>query len=289
MTLFGALNAPGIRALCRDDADYPHWLARIHEPPSPLWVHGRLPADGGPRSVAIVGARAATPLGLSFARTLAADLAAAGLTIVSGLARGIDTAAHQGALDANGRTVAVLGSALDCVYPPENRPLAEAIARSGALVSEFPPGTRPWKANFPRRNRTIAGLTRALVVVEAGRKSGALLTAAAALAEGREVMAVPGHPALPGAAGTNALLRDGAALVRDAGDVLAELGLGAALPHQAEPRDDVLAALSRGVPVSLDQIAARGSWPLPALLARLSELELAGRLRRLPGALFVRS
>jgi DNA processing protein len=298
MNISGAGGGPRIRVVSRGHAEYPLWLDRIHEPPAVLWVRGRVVADEGARAVAIVGARAATPLGQSFARMLAADLAAAGLTIVSGLARGIDTAAHQGALDAGGRTVAVLGSGLDVLYPPENRALAERIAHEGAVVSEFAPGTLPWKQNFPRRNRTIAGWGRALVVVEAGRKSGALLTAAAALEEGREVMAVPGHPSLAGAAGTNALLRDGAALVRGAEDVLAELGLAGAAPTRSTiqapaaagtPADQLLALLPRGVPMSVDEIAARHPGETPTLLAWLSELELRGRLRRLPGALFVRS
>jgi DNA processing protein len=274
----------------RGDADYPEWLQRIHDPSGELWTSGRLVPGECSRAVAIVGARAATPLGLAFARRLAADLAAAGLTVVSGLARGIDTAAHEGALSASGRTVAVLGCGIDKIYPPENVPLARAIARRGAVVSEFPPGTGPWKQNFPRRNRTIAGWARATVVVEAGEKSGSLHTARAALEEGREVMAVPGHPALPGSAGTNALLRDGAALVRGASDVLAELGLDQArLAASAEPEDVVLAALGRTAPAGIDELAARVSIAVPELLVRLSELELAGRVRRLPGALFVRS
>jgi DNA processing protein len=291
MDLHGNDDASGIRQVARQDGDYPVWLSRIYAPPPVLWVRGRLAAREGEHAVAIVGARAATRAGLAFARLLAADLAAAGLTIVSGLARGIDTAAHQGALDAAGRTVAVLGSGLDRVYPSENAGLARAITRDGAVVSEFPPGTEPWKGNFPRRNRTIAGWARAVIVVEAGEKSGALLTARAALEEGRDVMAVPAHPTLPSAAGTNALLRDGAALVRDAGDVLSELGLarspaGAPVCEQHSP---LLAAFVRGAPTSLEEIAARIALPVPELLARLSELELAGRLRRLPGGCFVRS
>ncbi len=289
MDSHGLEHASGIRAVDRSEADYPEWLGRIHDPPPVLWTLGRLLPEEGERSVAIVGARAATRLGLAFARMLAADLAAAGLTVVSGLARGIDTAAHQGALDARGRTVAVLGSGLDRIYPAENAGLARAIANRGAVVSEFPPGTEPWKGNFPRRNRTIAGWGRAVVVVEAGERSGALITARSALDEGRDVMAVPAHPTFPSAAGTNGLLRDGAALVRDAGDVLSELGLeGRARPGSASD-DPLLAALRRGVPTSVDELAASWRGPLPELLARLSELELAGRLRRLPGALFVRS
>jgi len=287
----GASGIRGIRVVPIEDPDYPAWLRRIHEPPPRLWARGRLVADEGDRSVAIVGARAATPLGVSFARTLACDLAAAGLTIVSGLARGIDTAAHQGALDACGRTVALLGSGIDAVYPRENARLADAIAANGALVSEFPPGTPPLQSHFPRRNATIAGWSRLVVVVEAGVRSGALITARLALDEGRDVMAVPGHPSQPSCAGTNALLRDGAALVRDAGDVLAELGLS---PHVAPPRDTagddpVLACFRRGVPSGVDEIAGRVACPVPALLARLSELELSGALRRLAGGLFVRS
>ncbi len=290
MAFHGAGGAAGIRLVARDDPEYPSWLRRIYGPPLRLWVRGRRVADEGAHAVAIVGARAATRVALAFARMLAADLAAAGLTIVSGLARGIDTAAHLGALDAKGRTVAVLGSGLDRIYPAENDALAHAISARGAVVSEFPPGTTPWKGNFPRRNRTIAGWARAVIVVEAGERSGALSTARAALDENREVMAVPAHPTLPAAAGTNALLRDGATLVRDAADVLSELGLSAAPAAEALGHDGaLLAALARGVPTSFEEIARRSALPVPELLARLSELELAGRLRRLPGALFVRS
>jgi DNA processing protein len=283
------VTARPARVVRRDAPEYPTWLARIHDPPDRLWVRGRLFPDEGERAVAIVGARAATPLGRSFARVLAKDLARAGLTIVSGLARGIDAAAHLGALEGDGRTVAVLGSGIDRPYPRENAALAEAIAARGALVSEFPPGTEPWKGNFPRRNRTIAGWSRLVVVVEAGERSGALITARAALDEGRDVMAVPGHPSVPAAAGANALLRDGAALVRDARDVLAELGLDPPTPGPAATGDPVHDALERGVPATLDEIAERVARPVPELLARLAELELAGAVRRISGALFVRS
>jgi DNA processing protein len=283
-----AARAAAPRVVWRGAADYPSWLEKIHDPPGALWVRGTLHPEEGVRAVAIVGARAATPLGQSFARALAADLAAAGVTIVSGLARGIDTAAHLGALDAGGRTVAVLGAGIDRPYPHQNAGLAEAIAARGALVSEFPPGTEPWKGNFPRRNRTIAGWSRLVVVVEAGERSGALITARVALEEGRDVMAVPGHPSVPAAAGTNALLRDGAAVARDARDVLAELGLD---PPAPAPRagDPLLDALRRGVPVTLEEIASRVARPVPELLARLSQLELSGAVRRVSGALFVRS
>jgi DNA processing protein len=282
-------GALGIRIVGRDEPDYPAWLRRVYGPPPTIWVRGRLVAGEGEGAVAAVGSRAATGLGLAFARALGRDLAASGLAVVSGLARGIDAAAHRGALDAGGRTVAVLGSGLDRLYPAENGDLARAIEEKGAVVSEFPLGTGPWKWNFPRRNRVIAGWARATVVVEAGVRSGALSTAHAALDEGRDVMAVPGHPSQPASEGTNALLRDGAILVRGAGDVLGELGLAPAAPPEATPGDEVLAALERDVPAGVDEIQARCGLALPALLARLAELEIASSVVRLPGGLFVRS
>jgi DNA processing protein len=281
--------ARGIRVADLDAPDYPAWLRRTYDPPPVLFVRGKLVAGEGELAVALVGSRVATPSGLAFARALASDLAEAGVVVVSGLARGIDTAAHAGALDARGRTVAVLGAGLDRLYPEENAALARGIETDGAIVSEFPLGTRPWKGNFPRRNRVIAGWGRAVVVVEAGAKSGALITARAALEEGREVMAVPGHPSQSTAEGTNALLRDGAALVRGAKDVLAELGLEAKAVAPVEAEDDVLATLRRDAPRSVEEIQGLCGLALPELLSRLSELELHARVRRLPGSLFVRS
>ena len=281
-------TARGIRIVGADEPEYPLWLRRTYDPPLVLWARGVLVTGEGERAVAIVGSRAASAHGLAFVRALAQDLARAGITIVSGLARGIDTAAHQGALDVRGRTVAVLGSGLDRPYPDENRGLVPAIAREGAVVSEFPLGTPAWRSNFPRRNRVIAGWGRAVVIAEASEKSGALHTARSALEEGREVMAVPGHPSDPRAAGTNALLRDGAALVRHAADVADEIGLELPPPPVA-PGDDVLSALRRDSPSSLEEIASRCRRAVPELLARLTELELEAQVRRLPGSLFVRS
>jgi DNA processing protein len=283
-------QARGFRIVGSDEPDYPEWLGRTYDPPPVLFVRGALVRGEGERSVALVGCRAATPQGLTFARALGRELAEAGLTVVSGLARGIDTAAHRGALEAPGRTVAVLGSGLERVYPEENASTADAIAGGGgAVVSELPLATGPWKGNFPRRNRVIAGWGRAVVVVEAGERSGALITARLALEEGREVMAVPGHPTWAGAAGTNALLRDGAAVVRHAGDVLEALGLESRPAAETGSEDEILAAMRRDAPSSVEEIAGRCDRALPELLARLGELELAARVRRLPGPLFVRS
>jgi DNA processing protein len=283
-------RALGVQVVGRDEGGYPQRLRQIFDPPLVLFVRGRLEAgDDGAQTLSIVGARAATGLGRAFARELAASLAAEGLSVVSGLARGIDAAAHEGALDAGGRTVAVLGSGLDRLYPPEHEPLAAAIANRGAVVTEFPLGTGPRKGHFPRRNRLIAGWGRAVVVVEAGARSGALVTARLALDEGREVMAVPGHPSEPGAEGSNALLRDGAALVRGPADVLAELGLEPHPPSRARSRDEVLSVLSPGRPMGIDEIRSSCGAALSEVLTRLSELELRSAVRRLPGGLFVRS
>ncbi|HEY7514583.1 MAG TPA: DNA-processing protein DprA [Vicinamibacteria bacterium] len=273
-----------------DDAGYPPLLARTYDPPPVLWVRGVLRPGEGEECVAVVGSRKASPGGLALARALGRDLAGAGLTVVSGLARGIDTVAHEGALHSHGRTVAVLGSGLDRVYPPENARLAERVAEAGAVVSEFPLGTPPLAPHFPRRNRVIAGWGRAVVVAEAALKSGALGTARAALEEGRDVMAVPGHPSAETFAGTNALIRDGAVLVRGAADVLEELGLAAAdVAIPAPTDDDVLLALKRDVPTSLEELVARSGREVPELLRRLSLLEVGDRVRRLPGPLYVRN
>lgn len=279
----------GIEIVGCDDDYYPQWLRCTCTPPLVLWVKGSLVPAEGAACVAVVGSRAASPLGLAFARRLSDELASAGLAVVSGLARGIDSAAHRGCLDAGGRTVAVLGSGLDLIYPPENAALAAQVQEKGAVVSEFPLGAGPLKPHFPRRNRVIAGWSRAVVVVEAGSRSGALSTARAALDEGRDVMAVPGHPSQPQAEGSNRLLQDGAALVRDASDVLAELGLAERPAREAVPDDDVLRALARDIPAGVDEIQLRSGLALPALLSRLSELELGGAVLRLPGALYVRA
>lgn len=283
-------EALGLKIVALSDAAYPALLRRIYDPPPVLFVRGSLQPDEGDANVTIVGSRAASPRGSSLARSLSRDLAAAGATIVSGLARGIDSAAHRGALDAGGRTIAVLGSGLDRIYPRENESLVGAIAERGAVVTEFPLGTAPAPGNFPRRNRVLAGWSRAVVVVEAARRSGALVTARVALEEGRDVLAVPGHPADAASAGTNQLIFDGAPLVRDAADVALHLGfeLREALKERSASDDDVLQALKPGSPTSLADIQGQCRRTTAELLARLTELELTDRVRRLPGPLFVR-
>jgi DNA processing protein len=285
----------GVRIVGLGEPEYPAWLEKTADPPLVLFVRGRLDPMEGAKSVAVVGARKVTPRGLALARTIARDLAARGLTIVSGLARGTDTAAHEGALDAGGRTVAVLGSGLDRPYPPENAPLLERIAEKGAVVSEMPLGTPPYKRHFPQRNRIIAGWSRGVVVVEATSTSGSLHTARCAVDEGREVMAVPGHPSEANAEGTNRLIAEGAALICGAGDVLAALELGTGTgtgTGEAAPRppaeDALLRALTPDAPRGLEELRERSGLETPDLLARLSELEVASVVRRLPGALYVR-
>jgi len=278
----------GVRIVGRDETDYPELLREVFDPPAVLYLRGTLRAGEGASSVAVVGSRSATPAGLTLARSLARGLCETGMTVVSGLARGIDTAAHRGVLDARGRTLAVLGSGLDVIYPSENASLAHEIAVAGAVVSEFPLGTPPAPGNFPRRNRVIAGCARGVVVVEAAVRSGALVTARLALEEGREVMAVPGHPSVASAAGTNQLIRDGAVLVRNAQDVALELGFAEPVAPPVASTDPLLSALRDDAPASLEELVASSGLAAPELLARLTELELERQVRRLPGALFVR-
>lgn len=280
----------GLRLVSLVDADYPEPLRRSPDPPLVLYVRGEFEGCCKQPLVAIVGCRSASPRGRSLAFALGRDLARAGVAVVSGLARGIDTAAHEGALAGGGRTVAVQGRGLDGVYPAENDALAaRLVAAGGALVSEFALGVGPRPGHFPRRNRILAGLARAVVVVEAAEKSGALVTARLALEAGRDVLAVPGHPVDAWAAGTNALIKDGAGLVRDAADVLAELSLAVKPTRDPAPTDPLLGALPIDQPVTVEELARTAATPLPALLARLTEFELAGLVRRLPGALFVRT
>ncbi len=302
-------GAASITAIPWSAPSYPVALTTLADPPPVLWTRGCADALSAP-AVAIVGSRAASAYGLAVAEQLAGDLAACGLVIVSGLARGVDSAAHRGALDAGGVTVAVLGSGVDVLYPPEHAPLARAIDTRGAVISELVPGTRPQQWFFPLRNRIISGLSRAVVVIEAGEKSGSLITARCALDQGRDVLAVPGNVLSGRNRGAHALLRDGARIVESAADILEELGMcgtgvrpaGAedgritgVRPPSAEhgrgltPKlDPVLACLIPGEACDLDEISGRSGLKPSRLLPRLFELELQGRVRRVGGGRFVR-
>ncbi|NLE82692.1 MAG: DNA-protecting protein DprA [Rhodococcus sp.] len=290
----------GIEILADCDERYPDVLGEIPDPPGVLFVRGSLlPADA--LAIAIVGTRHATPYGLRQAERLAGSLARAGLTIVSGLARGIDAAAHRGALAAGGRTLAVLGSGVLCIYPPEHGKLAEEVAGCGALISEAPPRAAPRGGMFPQRNRIISGLSLGVIVVEAGDRSGALITARHAMEQGREVFAVPGRVDDRTARGCHRLLRDGAKLVESADDVLEELGPlftptqredGQVVHHPAELllnelEQQVLAAIQTDA-TSIDEVVLESGLPVAQVLSTLSVLEMRRLVRRLSGAAVVR-
>ena len=286
-------EAHAITAIPWSDAVYPAALTTIADPPPVLWTRGRVAALSVP-AVAIVGSRAASPYALSVAEQLAGDLAACGLAVVSGLARGVDSAAHRGALTGHGVTVAVLGSGVDVMYPPEHATLAAAIEEDGAVISELVPGTPPQAFFFPLRNRIISGLSRAVVVIEANEKSGSLITARCALEQGRDVLAVPGNVLSGRNRGGHGLLRDGAKIVESADDILEELGMA----HRGLPatqdltrleKDPVLACLPPGEACNLDVISERSGLSSSRLLPRLFEFELQGLVRRVGGGRFVRT
>ena len=280
------------------DARYPALLATIPSPPA-LDVRGAF-EPGDALAIAIVGARQATAYGLEVAESLAAELAARGVTIVSGLARGIDTAAHRGALDAGGRTIAVLGSGITRVYPPENRLLAQKIFERGAVVSQFPPDAEARPYHFPARNRTLAGLALGVVVVEAAERSGALITAGLAGELGREVFAVPGRITSPASRGANGLLRDGAKLVGHWSDIVAELAPPwrsmiavdtlvntTAPPAPGSDEGRMLELLSVDEPQHIERLIARADVDAARAGAALTALELTGWARQLGGQRWV--
>jgi DNA processing protein len=273
------------------DAQYPAALLQTADPPLLLYVQGRV-ALLAARSLAIVGTRHPSPQGLQNAHAFAAHFSQQGWVVASGLAQGIDGAAHLGALEGAAGTVAVLGTGLDVIYPRSHQNLAEGIAAHGALVSEFAPGTPALPLHFPQRNRIIAGLTQGTLVVEAALKSGSLITARMALEAGREVFAVPGSIHAPQSKGCHALIKQGAKLVENAQDVLDELGGTRSLPLAApvgdtREADPLLAALGHD-PTTLDALQARTGMATAVLNARLLELEFEGRISRLPGGLFQR-
>jgi DNA processing protein len=292
-------DGAGRQVLSLGDPDYPAALLNIEDPPLMLYRMGRL--DAAPaRALAVVGSRNATPQGLQNARQFARAFAEAGVTVVSGLALGIDGAAHEGALEGAAAdavaTIAVVGTGLDRVYPRRHLALAHRIAERGMLVSEYTIGMPPLASNFPRRNRLIAALSQGTLVVEAALQSGSLITARLAAEQGREVFAIPGSIHSPHARGCHVLLRQGAKLVESAQDVLEDLRfvlpappVAADAPGQEPPEgeDALLQALGFD-PIGLDALIARTGIPAPRLQAQLLELELAGEIGRLPGGLYQR-
>ncbi|MFA7465022.1 MAG: DNA-processing protein DprA [Syntrophales bacterium] len=305
----------GMEILTPEDAFYPRALRNIHNYPAVLYARGSL-LENEP-CIAIVGSRRASAYGKQTTFSLSRDLVMSGLTVASGMARGIDTAAHRGALAGGGRTIAVLGSGLDVIYPPENEELFNEIASRGAVISEFPPGTRPLAQHFPSRNRIISGLSLGTVVVEAGEKSGSLITAGCALEQGREVFAVPGSIDSPVSRGAHYLLRQGAKLVEGAGDVLEEIFPQMTAPMQARlfaagdelhsramkaetteirksPDRRKLEGTERKVlelisekPSEIDSIISKSGLRPPDVLSVLMHLELGGFIDQLPGKRFI--
>lgn len=287
------LQQPGCHLVTLADAEYPRALLETPDPPTALYARGRLELLNR-SALAIVGSRNATPQGLQTAESFAKTLAAEGLTIVSGLALGIDGAAHRGALAAGGDTIAVVGTGADRIYPARHRDLALAIAERGLVVSEFPLGTPAIATNFPHRNRIISGLARGVLVVEAAPQSGSLITARQAAEQGREVFAIPGSIHSPQARGCNQLIKDGAKLVQSAADIFEELRWHTASHANKNESSDlgmendpILAVLGHD-PGTLDELVARSGLAVSELLPRLLELEMAGHIASLPGSRYQR-
>jgi DNA processing protein len=291
------MERAGIGFVPYTGTDYPEWLKEIHDPPVGLYYRGTRPSGRRFEGVSIIGTRRPTEYGKKLAFDFARSVARAGICVVSGLARGIDSEAHRGALEAQGTTVAVLGCGLDRVYPPENRPLAERIAEQGCLLSEFSPGTSPLPAHFPFRNRIISGLSRGVLVIEAARKSGTLITADSALEQGRMVWAVPGRPRDKTFEGCNRLIQWGAKPVLDERDLFEDLGVepGNRGEHPPPPpalEDPEEARIWRDTgidPVHLNDLLERNPGMHPGRLSSIVlRLEMKRMLKRLPGDFIVR-
>ena len=288
------LATSGARLVMFTSADYPKSLFEIPDPPPYLYVRGEL--KSGETAVAIVGSRRATAYGLQTTTRLAEALASHGVTVISGMARGVDTAGHKGALAAGGRSIGVLGCGIDKVYPPENRRLFEEMAAKGALVSEFPLGTLPLAENFPRRNRIISGLSRAVLVVEAAENSGSLITAQFALEHGRDVYAVPGNISFATSRGSNRLIKQGAKLVDCVEDILEDIPgctahTGGSAPAAAPgrtfsltPKEAAIYELLARSPLHIDDIIAQTELTAGEVSSMLLHLELKGAVQPLPGS-----
>ncbi|MGC1375127.1 MAG: DNA-processing protein DprA [Anaerolineales bacterium] len=286
-------EAAGIRILTWQDDEYPQHLKEIDQPPPVLYLRGEIAAEDD-WAVAIVGTRAVTPYGRQVTEELATALSHNGVTIVSGLARGVDAVAHSAAIKAGGRTIAVLGSGVDKIYPPENRPMAEKICSHGAVVSDYAPGTPPESANFPPRNRIISGLSMAVVVVEAGDTSGALITAEFAAEQGRDVFAIPGSIYAPQSKGTNRLLSNGAKTLLIPQDVLEALDLTRNVERReirkvlpADTTEAALLDMLGAEPVHVDEIRNRTGLPIEKVSSALTMMELKGMVRQVGGMNYV--
>ncbi len=299
---FRLIEKLGVTIMTIFDQDYPENLREIYDPPIVLYLKGRIIPEDKP-ALAVVGSRRASHYGLQTAQKISYQLAARGFTVVSGMARGIDTRAHRGALQAGGRTLAVLGSGLGNIYPPENGKLAEEISESGAVISEFPIRAIPDRQNFPLRNRVVSGLSLGVLVVEAAQRSGALITARLAMEQGRMVMAVPGRIDSFSARGTNSLIQDGAKMVGGIDDILEEFEYlfptkSVSFPDNADP-ETVLKNLSENErlifqelseeEIGIDRIFSATGLSSPAISAALVSLELKRLIKRLPGKLFIRN
>jgi DNA processing protein len=289
--------AAGARVVPYCDPAYPPRLRTIADPPMVLYVKGDLHPENE-KAVAVVGSRSASEYGRRMASELARGLVSYGFTVVSGMARGIDGAAHEAALEAGGRTIAVLGCGVDRAYPPEHEPLYRRIIQQGAVVSELPIGTRPAAFNFPARNRVISGLSAGVVVVEATEKSGSLITAALALDQGREVFGVPGEAGASRSRGTHRLIRNGAKLVETVEDIVEEIApqlprmprsqpAERALPGNVPPETRAILALARNGSTHVDEIIAQTGLPAAKVAEVLLRLELGGFIRQLPGNRYV--
>jgi DNA processing protein len=278
---------------------YPENLKSIYDPPPFLFIRGNIKKEDK-NAIAVVGCRMASPYGKQITEKIGRELAKRGITIVSGLARGIDSISHLSALKENGRTIAVFGSGLDVIYPPENKKLVERIVQNGAIISEFLLGTKPEAPNFPRRNRLISGLSLGVVIVEAGAKSGALLTAQSALEQNREVFAIPGNIGAKNSEGTNRLIKQGAKLVTSVEDILEELNLITSVQqkekNQIEKDLSQLSEMEKNIynlimnePYHIDKIAQETSMTTSCALSTLLSLELKGFIKQLSGKMFVRT
>lgn len=287
-----ALERSGSRIITIVDEEYPLLLKEIPDPPPYFYLKGKLPAPA--LAIAVVGSRRATDYGLSTTKRLSQELAEQGITIVSGLASGVDAAAHRAALQVSGATIGILGCGIDVVYPKENRDLYAAMTEQGAIISEFPPGAEPEAPNFPRRNRIISGLSRGVLVVEAAEKSGSLITARFALEQGREVFAVPGNINFRASRGTNTLIKQGAKLVETVADIIGELPPEAErIPLWAQKQrfnltgeEESLCSLLSDSPLHIDELIVRSGLTAQSVSAMLLRLELQGAVVQLSGKVF---